>query len=241
MRFAAFLSPSLLRLPRPQRKLSGNSNKPARRDECTASVLSPSTNLRNSAQFLRHHWRNAIARTAQTFSNPIAIDATAGRGSDAITLGRYLGPAGTVHAVDIQAAAIEETDTRYSQAADTEPMATLRIHNMCHQDLSVLDVPEASVSVIAYNLGWCPSSNADRSVVTLVHTTISSLKSAEKLIAVGGLISVMAYVGHAGGQEEEDAVIEWCGGLCKKEWSVVLVTYPNRENAPSLLLCERIS
>lgn len=211
-------------------------SKQVRHIQSYATAALQSNDIRHSGIFLRSQWHSAIDRSKSL----IAIDGTAGRGSDTIALGEYLGSGGEIHAFDIQSAAIAETADRYKRIAEIKPMADLHLHEQSHADFSSLQLPENSVAVVAYNLGWYPGQDTDRSVITKKDATISSLSSAENLVAIGGLISVMAYVGHPGGKEEESAVVEWARGLCRRTWSVVLVSYPNRGGAPSLLLCERI-
>lgn len=201
------------------------------------NALPPSHQIRHSGIFLRAHWRSTVSQISLT----TAIDATAGRGSDAIALGTYIGTGGTLHAFDIQQAALDETRQRYEQASEDTPMAELCLHRKSHHDLGVLGLSDRSVACVVYNLGWYPGKDADRAVVTKVDTTVKSLVSAERLVGVGGLISVMAYVGHASGKEEELAVREWASALDCKMWSVCVLTYPNRQGAPTLVLCERVA
>ncbi|PXF45131.1 putative rRNA methylase YtqB [Gracilariopsis chorda] len=191
--------------------------------------------MRHSSLFLRDIWQDAINRTKLS----TAIDATAGRGSDTISLGQFVGNEGVVHAFDIQEAALDETKSRYEEASQHEAMGTLHLYKKSHEDFSVLGLEDGSVACVVYNLGWYPGRGADRSIITKVSSTIASLKSAEALVAVGGVISVMAYVGHKWGKEEEEACIEWTQSLCRQEWNVFVIKYPNRKAAPSLIVCEK--
>lgn len=207
--------------------------------DVTASSRSTLNQLRHGKTFARECWRTAISRTG--IRN--VIDATAGRGSDAISLGHLVGEEGVVYAMDVQAAAVEESRARYeSEARQTaSKMGKLRIWHRSHENFDFLGLAKQSVSCVVYNLGWYPSRDADRSIVTIGSTTVASLRSAEELVAVDGIIFVTAYVGHRGGKEEEDSVQEWAQGLSVKSWNVACVNYPNRESAPVLLICERIA
>lgn len=191
--------------------------------------------MRHSGLFLRDIWQDAINRTKLQ----VAIDATAGRGSDTISLGQFVNNGGVVHAFDIQEAALDETRSRYNEASQHEAMGKLHLHKKSHEDFSFLDLEDESVACVVYNLGWYPGRGADRSIITRVSSTIASLKSAEALVAVGGVISIMAYVGHKWGKEEEEACIEWTQSLCAREWNVFVIKYPNRKAAPSLIVCEK--
>lgn len=201
--------------------------------------------MRHSRTLIRECWHCAIYRT----DTHTVIDATAGRGSDTITLGKLVGQKGTVHAMDIQPDAVKETRTRYDEVARTaiesngaeEAMGILHLHCASHENLALLGLAPKSVACIVYNLGWYPGHGADRTIVTVARSTVASLKSAEELVAVDGVITVTVYVGHDGGKEEEEAVLAWARRLNKKEWNVINVSYPNRGTAPRMIICERLS
>lgn len=145
--------------------------------------------------------------------------------------------------MDIQAAAVEETRMRYeSEAAKADSnMGELRLSQASHESFDFLEQAERSVSCVVYNLGWYPSRQADRSISTIGSSTVASLRSAEELVAVDGIVFVTAYVGHEGGMEEEEAVMQWAVNLSTNSWNVMNVSYPNRESAPVILICERIA
>lgn len=203
--------------------------------DSSPNILSHSTHL------LRSVWQAAI----HTSGRNIAIDATAGRGSDTLTLCKLLSSHdGTVHTFDIQSSALAETRARYQAMKDAQEdetsIAQLQIHHACHSEIeSRTGADAASVACVTYNLGWYPGKQADRSVITRPHTSVQSLESASRLIAPGGVISVMAYVGHPGGADEEEAIRLWCSKLNSRLWTVAHLTYPNRKQAPVLLLCQR--
>lgn len=209
---------------------------PPSRSLGTSYPTSVLTDLRHSTRLLRHAWRTAIENTTSTY----AIDATAGRGSDTITLASMLGSDGTIHAFDVQQSALDETLSRIDAERKSIPLANVVAHRVCHSNLAVSALPQASVAVVAYNLGWYPAYGADRSVITHEVTTVASLSAALSFVAVGGVISVMAYIGHPGGREEEAAVERWLQQLDHRQWSVTYIKYPNRHNAPSLAICERL-
>jgi hypothetical protein len=51
--------------------------------------------------------------------------------------------------------------------------------------------------LICFNLGYFPGS--DVQLTTTPETTLAALNAAVEVLAVGGHISILAYVGHAGG------------------------------------------
>lgn len=200
----------------------------------TQANLSLLHHLSHTRTLTRTIWQTALTHT----SSLVAIDATAGRGSDTLTLAQLLPHDGTVHSIDIQASALSETRQRYHQKAAATPLAALQPHHMSHDRLDTLQLQPRSVGVVAYNLGWCPSYNADRSIVTLGETTVKSLDQAAGLVCVGGVITVMIYVGHDQGKREEQQVLAWAASLAH-DWGVFTLAYPNRSLAPRVLICER--
>ncbi len=178
--------------------------------------------------------RKAVQESVRLSNANIAVDATCGKGSDTITLGRALGRGGTVYAMDIQREAVDETVARYDDVAMSETLAKLVPICESHEDLSVLGLRPASVAAVVYNLGWYPAYGADRSIITHAHTTVNSLQSALWFVKKGGALIVTTYAGHAGGEEEALAVDKWVSQLSSKVWSCAFVQFPNRVAAPSV-------
>lgn len=52
--------------------------------------------------------------------------------------------------------------------------------------------------LVAFNLGYLPG--GDKKIKTESETTLLALEAAKKILARGGLISILAYVGHFGGR-----------------------------------------
>lgn len=206
-------------------------------DPYTTSKSTSRILMKHSTHILRQAWEDAIQDTKKA----IAIDATAGRGSDTLSLSQMLGRKGTVHSIDIQSMAICETRKRHEELVD-ENKSELMTYVNSHANLQqVTGLMDGEVSLVTYNLGWCPMREADKYIVTQSESTIESLNSAKRIVCKGGgLISVMCYVGHSQGHSEHDSVVRWCSALDKKVWNVIHVNYPNRKQSPHLLLCKRI-
>ncbi len=159
----------------------------------------------------------------------LAIDATAGNGYDTEFLARLVGPAGTVWAFDIQREALLRTASRLRERQIT---VELRLRSALATGL-VADSPdgwvdprvigiEAShaemdrhlpascrgqIAAIMFNLGYLPGS--DQSCLTTKDTTLAGLDAAIEWLAPGGVLTVVAYPGHPGGEAEAAAVREW--------------------------------
>lgn len=52
--------------------------------------------------------------------------------------------------------------------------------------------------LVAFNLGYLPG--GDKRIITSSASTLLALEAAKDLLLPGGLISVVAYVGHPGGR-----------------------------------------
>jgi hypothetical protein len=194
------------------------------------------SNIRHSRVIARALWEDAVR------SGDVCIDATCGRGSDALYLARLAGKGGIVHALDIQLQAVEETRRRFSESfGNDDTIAELNAVQRSHTDFSGLSrVEEGTVSAVTYNLGWYPGDGADKGVITRTETTITSLHAVSGLVRSGGVVTVMAYVGHVGGLEEAEAVENWASKLDKHSWSTTCISYPNRAHAPRLFVFQRV-
>ncbi len=152
----------------------------------------------------------AHARLAQMLApGDIAIDATAGNGHDTLFLARQVGPAGRVHAFDIQARALAATRERLAAASLT---GRVTLYQAGHEQMRERLPPglDGQVAAVTFNLGYLPG--GDHALVTRPDTTLAALDQAVTLLRPGGLLSVLVYRGHAGGQEEAEAVAGWLQG-----------------------------
>jgi SAM-dependent methyltransferase len=136
----------------------------------------------------------------------IAIDATCGNGFDTLFLTEQVGGSGVVYGVDIQARAIENVRLKLLERGT---LTQCRLVNDSHSNLDrIVDADHVGrVSVVMFNLGYLPF--GDKTIVTTPTTTLAGLEHALALVKTGGLISILAYPGHAGGLEESRSVGDW--------------------------------
>jgi len=136
----------------------------------------------------------------------ITIDATAGNGFDTLFLANAVGPDGRVYAIDIQAAAIERVKLKLSEA-------NLMDRVICcvddHANVENIIPPEHRdrVACAMFNLGYLPLS--DKSLVTRVESSLPAIRNVSTMLQRGGVLTILAYVGHDGGRVEADAVAAW--------------------------------
>jgi len=155
---------------------------------------------RTAHERLRHHLH----------AGDVAVDATAGNGHDTLFLAREVGPEGHVFAFDIQPQALEETRKRLEEAG-AESRVTLLHAGHEEMEARLPREVHGRLAAVMFNLGYLPGS--DKQVVTAPTTTLQALEQAARLLAPGGLLSILAYRGHPGGQEEADAVHEQLSAL----------------------------
>lgn len=135
-----------------------------------------------------------------------AIDATAGNGHDTVFLARTVGAGGRVFAFDLQPQALSATRQRLQQNVP-EACDRVRLINASHADMQQ-HVPEpiaGHVRAVMFNLGYLPG--GDKGITTVADVTIQAVRCALDLVATDGLVSILAYRGHAQGQEEMDALL----------------------------------
>jgi len=153
----------------------------------------------------------------------LAIDATAGNGHDTAFLARLVGPLGTVWAFDIQPLALIRTAARLKEqmvpcelrlrtGSDHEPLdrqAQVLCIEADHAEMSE-HLPQESVGrigAVMFNLGYLPGT--DKSCITTTRSTLTALEFSLLSLASGGILTVVVYPGHPGGQAEADAVRAW--------------------------------
>ena len=154
----------------------------------------------------------------------IVVDATMGNGHDTLFLARL---AKKVYAFDIQEQAIEQTTKRLAEAKLDNVELLLTGHENVDQYVE-------SIKAAIFNLGYLPS--ADKSVITQPHTTIQALEKLCQRLVIGGRIAVMIYYGHAGGDVERDAVLDFVSQLPQQEFTVALYKTINQINQPPFLV-----
>ncbi len=168
-----------------------------------------------------------------------AIDATVGNGNDTFFLADNVGPEGRVIGLDIQELALHRATVVLGEA---QLLHRVRLLQRSHHRLADW-VPTdwvGRVRGIMFNLGYLP--RGDKSIITRAETTIPALDSALELLAPGGRITIIAYPGHSGGDEEADAIREWVRGLSLLAFEVELILSDTPgDDAPELFVVTRLS
>jgi hypothetical protein len=176
----------------------------------------------------------------------LAVDLTAGKGRDTLTLAKAVGPSGQILAFDIQPSALDQTASflndqgvssqRWSAEESLPEKAGVYLVQACHATLS--DLIDRPIKAAIANLGYLPG--GDRSLVTGPQSTLPALHQTLDLLSVGGRLAVTIYPGHPGGSEEACAVEDLLNGLSRELWQILGITVNNRPEAPRLLVAERV-
>lgn len=166
----------------------------------------------------------------------IAIDATVGNGHDTQFLATSVGPSGTVYGFDIQAVAIEATRQRLASVGVANVVLLHRSHAEMRAALAEFNVK--SVHAVTLNLGYLPS--GDKGVITRADSTIAAIHAGLSLLAPGGIMTILAYTGHEGGNEEAGAVVALLNGLPANEFEVEeRSAAKGRRSAPRLFVIRK--
>lgn len=146
----------------------------------------------------------------------IAIDATAGNGHDTLFLAQAVGPGGIVYAFDLQPIAIEQTASRLEGQGIENVILLQRDHAKMQAAISVEH--HGRVSAVMFNLGYLPG--GDESLITHTASTVEAVRQSANLLRPGGILTIIAYVGHPGGKEEADAVSNCLNELDPSDFNV---------------------
>lgn len=169
-----------------------------------------------------------------------AIDATVGGGNDTLFLIKCVGDSGHIIGFDIQEEALDAARTRISSEGIETDRVTLVLESHERMAAHVSLQNQANVGAVMFNLGYLPG--GDLSVITTSVTTIPAIEAALRLIRVGGIVTIVVYPGHSGGDVEAAAVTEWCEQLPQREFQVLIYRFVNRQTAaPYLIAVEKLS
>jgi len=156
------------------------------------------------------------------------VDATAGNGYDTLFLAGLVGETGRVYAYDIQEAAIRATAERLD-AAGVRDRVILR-----HASHTAIAELRASLQAVVFNLGYLPGS--DKGVITQADSTLQAVQASLERLAPGGMVLLVVYQGHAGGEQEAEALEAYTRKLSPRDYLVLKYEYINPDNRPPYIL-----
>lgn len=157
------------------------------------------------------------------------VDATAGNGHDTLFLAHLVGDYGQVYAFDIQEEALKNTTTKL-QTSGIDQRVKLILDSHANMPLYL----PRGVDAVLFNLGYLPG--GDKSIITQTHTTLLAVQRAIDALNKGGLICIVAYLGHEGGEDELKALLNYTGQLDDKTYNVLHYRFLNQVQKPPQLL-----
>lgn len=167
----------------------------------------------------------------------IAVDATVGNGHDTVFLAGLTGRNGHVYGFDIQPEAIEQTRKRLQKHGLADRVTLFsKGHEKAGECLP--DLAQGRVAGAIFNLGYLPGS--DKVIVTKPETTVSAVSQLIGLLRPGGLIVLVVYHGHEGGEAERDRLLDFAGSLDQQLFQVLQYSFINQKNhAPFIVAIEK--
>ena len=164
-----------------------------------------------------------------------AVDATIGNGHDTLLLAKLVGEKGLVYGFDIQPNAIVSTSNRLKENSVRDRVHLVEAsHALMHDYIPMQH--HGKIKTVMFNLGYLPGT--DKRIITKTDSTLTALKQAIKLVHEEGVISIMIYPGHPGGDSESQAVLNWCRKLDNAIFSTS-ITESGSASGPSLVLIYR--
>lgn len=161
------------------------------------------------------------------------VDATCGRGHDTLFLAQTVGEKGKVYAFDIQAVAIQSARALLNAH---QALAQVSFYQADHSKMALW--VQETISAAIFNLGYLPG--GDEHICTLAHTTVSAIAHVLRLLAIGGILVIVAYPGRPAGKSERDAVAALLSSLSSQCWQVGNFNLINKHEAPCLFYVVKI-
>jgi len=171
----------------------------------------------------------------------IAIDATIGNGHDTLFLLEQVSPSGKVFGFDIQQAAINSTSQKLKSSGNlSRSTERLTLLVASHADMAE-KIPlqyHGNIKAFMFNLGYLPG--GDKGIITQADTTLTALNVASRMLSSNGIISILAYPGHKGGDLETVQVTTWCEQLDQNQFKIsVVYSQEDKESAPRLFVIHK--
>jgi hypothetical protein len=93
---------------------------------------------------------------------------------------------------------------------------------------------ENKLAAAMFNLGYLPG--GDKSVITSPQTTLRCVQILADHLRVGGVITLVIYCGHPGGDKERDVLLNALSSWDARRFHVLQYAFLNKENNPPFLL-----
>ncbi|KGA98775.1 rRNA methyltransferase [Alkalihalobacillus alcalophilus ATCC 27647 = CGMCC 1.3604] len=175
--------------------------------------------------------RNLLAQALK--EGDIAIDCTAGKGNDTITLAKLVGSTGHVYSFDIQEEAIKQTAEKVKNERLEERVTLFQQgHEIFEEVVPTLHLPHIKAAI--FNLGYLPGGN--KTIVTKPESTLKAIQQLLKCMPKEGLIVLVIYHGHKEGKLERDSILNFVTNLDQNEAHVLNYRFINQKNDPPFIV-----
>lgn len=175
-------------------------------------------------------WKHVIQK------GDAVVDATCGNGYDTLAMLKMVSDkshSGRVYSLDLQDVALQNTQYLLDESLNPDEKESVELFATCHSKMEEVVPRNIPVRLVAFNLGYLPG--GDKTMITRADTTLLGLEAAERILAPGGLISLVVYVGHPGGREEFETVQAFASGLPVDNWICCKLQMLNRPLAPIIV------
>lgn len=162
----------------------------------------------------------------------LAIDATCGNGHDTLFLSKIVGEEGKVLAFDIQEQAIQTTKEVLKENKVENTEVIFDNHALIANHLTANHVDKVGGAI--FNLGYLPGS--DKEIITNPASTLLAFDTILRFLKPKGIIVLVVYYGHEGGQEEKEALLKHVIQLNQKHFNVLQYRFINQKNSSPFII-----
>lgn len=156
------------------------------------------------------------------------LDGTAGNGRDTLFLARHIPDDALVWSFDIQPAALAAT---HDLLAQHELTARVRLIHDSHAKIA--DYIDNPIDAAMFNLGYLPGDSHE--LTTQPESTVAAISQTAQMLSPGGIMTIVAYPGHAAGYQENESLIAALSILSQRLFSVACWHMLNQVNCPPVL------
>jgi len=103
-----------------------------------------------------------------------------------------------------------------------------------HETLATVLPADRQIKCAIFNLGYLPG--GDKTIITHAATTLMAVTALESRLATNGLIILMVYAGHPGGQAEAQALHDHVTQLDQQTFQVLQYGFINQVHQPPYLI-----
>lgn len=161
----------------------------------------------------------------------VVVDGTMGNGHDTVFLSQLVGENGHVYSFDIQESALEQTRGRLEEKQLTKNVTLIHAG---HEQVKTFIPAGTEIAGAIFNLGYLPG--GDKEIITTAPTTISSVEQLLEMMKPEGIIVLVIYHGHPGGDIERDEILRFACSLPQDTAHVLEYKFINQRNNPPFIV-----